>query len=46
MVINCPAKINLYLHVIGKQSNGYHELDSIFVKGKEKPIKIYTLQNG
>jgi adenylate cyclase len=22
------------------------ELDSIFVKGKEKPIKIYTLQNG
>ena len=32
MVINCPAKINLYLHVIGKQSNGYHELDSIFVK--------------
>ena len=22
------------------------ELDSIFVKGKKKPIKIYTLQNG
>jgi len=22
------------------------ELDSIFVKGKEKPIKIYTLQDG
>ena len=22
------------------------KLDSIFVKGKKKPIKIYTLQNG
>ena len=22
------------------------ELDNIFVKGKEKPIKIYTLQDG
>ena len=32
MVIKCPAKINLYLHVTGKQSNGYHEIDSIFVK--------------
>ena len=32
MVINCPAKINLFLQVTGKQSNGYHEIDSIFVK--------------
>lgn len=32
MVINCPAKINLYLHITGKHSNGYHEIDSIFVK--------------
>ncbi|MDA1325647.1 MAG: 4-(cytidine 5'-diphospho)-2-C-methyl-D-erythritol kinase [Proteobacteria bacterium] len=24
-----PAKINLYLHVVGRRSNGYHELDSL-----------------
>jgi 4-diphosphocytidyl-2-C-methyl-D-erythritol kinase len=24
-----PAKINLYLHVTGQRSNGYHELDSL-----------------
>ena len=26
-----PAKINLYLHVTGRQENGYHELDSLVV---------------
>lgn len=25
-----PAKLNLYLHVTGKRSDGYHELDSLF----------------
>ncbi len=25
-----PAKINLYLHVIGRRCDGYHELDSLF----------------
>jgi 4-diphosphocytidyl-2-C-methyl-D-erythritol kinase len=24
-----PAKINLYLHVLGRQANGYHALDSL-----------------
>jgi 4-diphosphocytidyl-2-C-methyl-D-erythritol kinase len=24
-----PAKINLYLHVVGRRANGYHELDSL-----------------
>ena len=24
-----PAKINLYLHVTGRQEDGYHELDSL-----------------
>jgi 4-diphosphocytidyl-2-C-methyl-D-erythritol kinase len=32
MFIKSPAKINLYLHITGKQLNGYHEIDSIFVK--------------
>jgi 4-diphosphocytidyl-2-C-methyl-D-erythritol kinase len=26
-----PAKINLFLRVIGRRSDGYHELDSLFV---------------
>lgn len=25
-----PAKINLFLHIIGKRSDGYHELQSVF----------------
>ena len=25
-----PAKINLFLHVTGRRSNGYHELESVF----------------
>lgn len=27
--IPAPAKINLYLHVVGRRANGYHELDSL-----------------
>ncbi len=26
---NCPAKINLFLKVVGKRPNGYHELESL-----------------
>jgi 4-diphosphocytidyl-2-C-methyl-D-erythritol kinase len=26
-----PAKINLFLHVVGRRPNGYHELQSVFV---------------
>lgn len=26
-----PAKINLYLHVLGRRADGYHEIDSLFV---------------
>jgi 4-diphosphocytidyl-2-C-methyl-D-erythritol kinase len=26
-----PAKLNLFLRVVGRRANGYHELDSIFV---------------
>lgn len=28
---NAPAKINLFLRVIGRRPDGYHELDSVFV---------------
>ena len=24
-----PAKLNLYLHVVGRRADGYHELDSL-----------------
>ena len=26
----CPAKINLFLKLTGKRSDGYHELESLF----------------
>lgn len=25
-----PAKLNLFLHIVGRRDNGYHELQSIF----------------
>lgn len=28
-VEQAPAKLNLYLHVVGKRADGYHELDSL-----------------
>jgi len=33
---SAPAQINLFLRVTGRRSDGYHELDSVFV-----PISIY-----
>ncbi|MGH7948886.1 MAG: 4-(cytidine 5'-diphospho)-2-C-methyl-D-erythritol kinase, partial [Candidatus Binataceae bacterium] len=26
-----PAKINLFLRIVGRRADGYHELDSLFV---------------
>ena len=31
IILNAPAKINLYLHITGKKPNGYHLLDSLVV---------------
>lgn len=28
----CPAKVNLFLEVVGKRPNGYHELTTLFAK--------------
>jgi 4-diphosphocytidyl-2-C-methyl-D-erythritol kinase len=33
-----PAKINLFLHVVGRRPNGYHDLQSVFV-----PIGLHDL---
>ena len=29
VAIHAPAKINLYLHIVGRRADGYHELDSL-----------------
>lgn len=28
--VPCPAKLNLFLHITGQRTNGYHELQTIF----------------
>jgi 4-diphosphocytidyl-2-C-methyl-D-erythritol kinase len=31
VICNAPAKVNLALHVVGKRSDGYHDLDTLVV---------------
>ncbi|QWD94413.1 4-(cytidine 5'-diphospho)-2-C-methyl-D-erythritol kinase [Polynucleobacter sp. MG-Unter2-18] len=28
--IHCPAKLNLFLHIVGRREDGYHQLQSVF----------------
>ncbi|MEY4523163.1 MAG: hypothetical protein RIR27_239 [Pseudomonadota bacterium] len=28
--IRCPAKLNLFLHIVGRREDGYHQLQSVF----------------
>ncbi len=30
--IFCPAKVNLYLAILGRDSSGYHEIDTVFAR--------------
>ena len=36
MKVRCPAKINLYLYVLGKRPDGFHELETLMC-----PISLY-----
>ncbi|MDX1668352.1 MAG: 4-(cytidine 5'-diphospho)-2-C-methyl-D-erythritol kinase [Limnobacter sp.] len=36
LTARCPAKINLFLHVVGRRTDGYHLLESLFC-----PVSIY-----
>lgn len=29
--LSAPAKLNLFLHIVGRRSDGYHELQSVFI---------------
>jgi len=50
VTVRALAKINLYLHVVGRRADGYHELESLFVftrNGDEitvRPSEKLTLQ--
>ncbi|MDP6067634.1 MAG: 4-(cytidine 5'-diphospho)-2-C-methyl-D-erythritol kinase [Alphaproteobacteria bacterium] len=45
-----PAKLNLYLHVLGRRADGYHELDSLIVFARHgdwlelRPAEALTLE--
>jgi 4-diphosphocytidyl-2-C-methyl-D-erythritol kinase len=36
MKVRCPAKINLYLHVVGRRPDGYHDLETLMC-----PVSVY-----
>ena len=40
--IEAPAKINLYLHVVGRRANGYHELESLIAFTEEFDVLTMT----
>ena len=30
LTLPAPAKLNLFLHIVGQRANGYHELQTLF----------------
>ena len=50
VIVDCPAKINLFLEILGKRADGYHEVatvmqtielyDRLFFRSREKGIRI------
>ncbi len=45
--VDAPAKINLYLHVVGRRSSGYHELDSLVMFATESDsLTVTALPDG
>ncbi len=36
MEVRCPAKVNLFLEILGKRKDGFHELETVF-----QPVALY-----
>jgi 4-diphosphocytidyl-2-C-methyl-D-erythritol kinase len=45
VVVPAPAKLNLFLHIVGKKTNGYHKLQTIFQLLDYGDMIEFTLRN-
>lgn len=49
--VDAPAKLNLFLNVVGRRADGYHEIDSLFafvgladrLHGERSPLSVSTV---
>ena len=45
LVVDTPAKLNLFLEVLGKREDGYHELETLMVTVDILDTLIFTEEN-
>lgn len=45
IVAQAPAKLNLFLHVVGRSANGYHQLQSLFTRIDLFDTLTFTLRD-
>ena len=45
LVVHTPAKLNLFLEILGKREDGYHELETLMVTVDIFDTLIFTEEN-